>query len=337
MFIKVQKVSPTSLASWRTLLIPQHLAHLWSASILVPATYCGDNVQFSQRPRYWGDCAWSLWGKAEIVLEGKWGRVCWFSAECEDVISMAEIDVRQDFEATLIFRAHSSHSAAGCLCFPGPKFAVLPLPCLAFPEHKLQHEEVPWAGLCCRAASLPPSGSECQFLWFSPEAQPGSRALAMRSSAANTANPTFAGCFGAGSTALPSSGARASLSPAGKWLFTNVLDHLWQKQQQKGLQNTLRSWQCIGHILPAVTFYCRKSCLRPFLHHFGCLLLGDQHSHLPICQRGPLEGIQLQQAAVSRGRGSKGMELTCSSPAGSHVDQRGHPWSEPDFCDFLER
>lgn len=28
------------------------------------------------------------------------------------------------------------------------------------------------------------------------------------------------------------------------------------------------------------------------------------------------------------------MQLTCSSPAGSHVDQRVHPRAEPDFCDF---
>lgn len=70
---------------------------------------------------------------------------------------MAEIDVRQDFEATLVFSAHSSHGAAGCVCFPGPKFPILPLPCLAFPEYKLHQEEVPSAGLRCRAASLPPS------------------------------------------------------------------------------------------------------------------------------------------------------------------------------------
>lgn len=28
------------------------------------------------------------------------------------------------------------------------------------------------------------------------------------------------------------------------------------------------------------------------------------------------------------------MKLTCSSPAGSHGDQRVHPWAQPDFCDF---
>lgn len=92
---------------------------------------------------------------------------------------MAEIDVSQDFEATLIFRAHSSHGAAGCVCFPGPKFPVLPLPYLAFTEYKLQHEEVPSARLCCRAASLLLALSVGSF-GFSPEAQPGSRALAMQ-------------------------------------------------------------------------------------------------------------------------------------------------------------
>lgn len=137
-------------------------------------------------------------------------------AESKGAISMAERDVRQDLEATLTFRAHSSHGAAGCVCFPGPKLPVLPLPCLAFPEHKLQQEEVPSAGLCCRAASLPPSGSDVRC---SPEAQAGSGGAQLCSSAAD---PPSAGCPGAGGTALPSSGTGASPSPAGKAVHRRV-------------------------------------------------------------------------------------------------------------------
>lgn len=70
------------------------------------------------------------------------------------------------------------------------------------------------------------------------------------------------------------------------------LRSFWQKQQQKGpstvniTSNTLRSRQRTGrNLLLAVTFYCRKSCLRPFF-----TLLADEHSHLPICQKRPLGG-----------------------------------------------
>lgn len=154
---------------------------------------------------------------------------------------MAEIDVSQVFEATLIFRAHSSHSAAGCVCFPGPKFPVLPLPCLAFTEYKLQHEEVPSARLCCRAASLPLALSVGSFGFpLKPSLAPG---LWQCSSAASTANPTFAGALGLGAQTCPPAAPEPLLSPAGKRLFTNVLDQFVTKIAAGRPLNTQRAFK----------------------------------------------------------------------------------------------
>lgn len=76
---------------------------------------------------------------------------------------MAKTDVRQDFEATLLFRVHTVQ-----LDVFDFQVQNSPRPCLAFLEYKLQPEEVPSAGLCCRAAS-----SSLWALRFSPEAQRG--------------------------------------------------------------------------------------------------------------------------------------------------------------------
>lgn len=120
-------------------------------------------------------------------------------------------DVRQDFVASLIFRAPSSHCAQ--------------LHVFVFQLHNSPFSQCPawpsWSpsfsrGGSCAAGQPPPTScSQCR-------SQAGSRALAMRSSAANPASAACAGCLGAGSTDLPSSGEEPP-SPAIYKLFTNDL------------------------------------------------------------------------------------------------------------------
>lgn len=75
---------------------------------------------------------------------------------------MAEIDVRQDLVATLIFRAHSVQLYVFVFSSTIPPS---PSALFSFPESQFQQEEVP----VLQGSLSPTSCSQCCSLWISPK------------------------------------------------------------------------------------------------------------------------------------------------------------------------
>lgn len=219
-----------------------------------------------------------------------------------------------EFEARLCFGTHSSHGAVRCVWFLDPLGAFSKIP-LFFGLHRvhtlaLQGSFHPGSVAGHSSLTYLPGSDHvlCFWLSISPLSQSPLSALgtglapglpAAQAVAANTplqwvAVPGAIWAGGSESGPALSSGSRSSsygMASLERGMYRQ-LGLFWQKQQQKGpftvniTSNTVRSRQGTEHILLlAITFYCRKSCLRPFF-----TLLADEHSHLPICQKRPLGG-----------------------------------------------
>lgn len=121
---KCAKESPTSLSSWRKWLMPQHLADVRSASILLLATDCGKSAHYVEPQLQSIMCAWRLWEITEIASGRKMRQCLLIYAAFRGVISVTHLSntVQQAFEARLPQHSSSacSHSAARCSCFSGP-------------------------------------------------------------------------------------------------------------------------------------------------------------------------------------------------------------------------
>lgn len=100
---KGAKESPTSLSSWRKWLMPQHLAHVRSVSILLLATDCGKNAHYVEPQLQSIMCAWRLWEITEIASGRKMRQCLLIYAAFRGVISMTHLSntVQQAFEARL--------------------------------------------------------------------------------------------------------------------------------------------------------------------------------------------------------------------------------------------